>query len=65
MRALWSSAADTAIVTMQDLLGLPSCARTNEPGTVGKNWRWRVSADCINDWLAGILREKAELYDRI
>ena len=43
------SAAEIAIVPMQDLLGLGKEARMNTPGTVGSaNWRWRLSADGLN-----------------
>lgn len=37
-----SSVADTAILTMQDIIGLGSEARMNIPSTVGGNWKWRV-----------------------
>ena len=44
------STAEIAIVPMQDLLGLGKEARMNTPGTSGKkNWRWRLSADGLND----------------
>jgi len=37
-----SSVADTAIITMQDIIGLGSEARMNTPATVGTNWQWRA-----------------------
>lgn len=37
-----SSVADTAIVTMQDIIGLGSEARMNTPATVSTNWQWRA-----------------------
>lgn len=36
------SAADTAIIPAQDLLGLGSEARMNRPGTESGNWSWRL-----------------------
>ena len=36
------SAANTCIVPIQDHLGMDSDSRMNQPGTVGKNWRWRL-----------------------
>jgi 4-alpha-glucanotransferase len=36
-----ASVAHTAVVPLQDLLGLGSEARMNVPGTVGDNWEWR------------------------
>ena len=59
------SVADTAIIMMPDLLGLGSEARINTPSTVGDNWKWRIKKECINPWLAGILRENTLIYGRI
>ena len=42
IRAVLASVADTAIVPVQDLLGLGSDARMNRPGTDTGNWRWRL-----------------------
>ena len=65
MRAASASVADTAILMMQDILGLGSEARINTPSTLGGNWTWRVESGCINSWLAGILREMTALYGRL
>lgn len=65
MKAIWASVCDTAIVTMQDLLGLGSEARMNKPSTLGCNWRWRVTKEQITDDLADKLAENMELYERI
>ena len=35
------SAATTAIIPMQDILGLDSKSRMNTPGIIGPNWEWR------------------------
>ena len=37
----WASAAHTAIVPMQDILGLDTDARMNTPGVPNGNWNWR------------------------
>ena len=42
LKAAFESVADTAIVPMQDWLGLGEEARMNFPGTVGGNWLWRM-----------------------
>jgi 4-alpha-glucanotransferase len=42
IRLVLMSAADTAIVPVQDLLGLGSSARMNLPGTASGNWAWRM-----------------------
>ena len=40
--AVMESVADTAIIPVQDLLGLGTEARMNEPGTTVDNWKWRL-----------------------
>lgn len=64
MKAALSCVADTCILTMGDLLGLDSSGRINTPSTLGGNWCWRIKAECINDWLANILKENTVLYGR-
>lgn len=65
LRAVWASVADTAVVQMQDLLGLGSEARMNTPSTVGKNWKWRAPAGFDSPELAQKLRRETELYGRL
>ena len=43
-RMVWASAAQIAIVPMQDLLGLDESARMNEPSVPEGNWVWRLKA---------------------
>ncbi len=40
--AVMESVANTAIIPVQDLLGLGTEARMNEPGTTADNWKWRL-----------------------
>jgi 4-alpha-glucanotransferase len=42
IRAAYVSVADTAIVPMQDILGVGSEGRMNRPGEVVGNWSWRI-----------------------
>lgn len=42
IRMAMLSVGNTAIIQMQDLLGLGSEARMNTPGTDSGNWRWRL-----------------------
>ncbi len=65
IRALLMSVANTAIVPLQDLLGLDSEARMNVPGTPSGNWRWRVGAAELTPELAQRMRHACELYERI
>jgi 4-alpha-glucanotransferase len=64
IRALEASVADTVLIQMQDVLGLGTEARMNQPATVGGNWRWRYRAGDLKPEIARRLREMAELYDR-
>ena len=65
MRGAWSSVADMAIVPMQDLLGLGTETRMNEPSTLGNNWKWRATADQIENKLAKRLYTYTEMYGRL
>jgi 4-alpha-glucanotransferase len=42
-----SSVADRCVIPMQDYLCLGNEARMNEPSTLGKNWKWRMSARAL------------------
>lgn len=64
MRGAWSSVADMAIVPMQDLIGLGSEARINTPSTIGNNWKWRATADQIDNKLARKLLKYMVMYGR-
>lgn len=65
MKAVWSSSSDTAIVTMQDLLGLGNEARMNFPSTTKDNWQWRAKPDYITDELTEKVKYYTGLYQRI
>ncbi len=65
MRGVWATAADTAIVQAQDLLGLGGEARMNLPSTVGTNWKWRALPGTFDGPLAARLRHETELYCRL
>ena len=65
IRTLLASSADTAVIQMQDILGLSKGARMNTPSKVDGNWTWRMRPECVNDWLARIIREKTVLYRRL
>jgi 4-alpha-glucanotransferase len=65
MRALYACASDTVILPMQDILGLGSETRMNNPSAADGNWSWRVRADALTDRLAGELHELARVYDRL
>jgi len=64
IRAILASVANTAIIPLQDVLGLGSKARMNLPGTSSGNWRWRARPDALTADVAARLREMNSVYDR-
>ncbi|HLM58054.1 MAG TPA: 4-alpha-glucanotransferase [Pyrinomonadaceae bacterium] len=64
IRAVLSSAGDTALVPLQDVLGLGSEARMNTPATMSGNWAWRFKGGELTADLAARLRRLSELYGR-
>lgn len=56
VRFAMASVADTAMLPMQDILGLGGEARMNVPGTVGGNWLWRMKPGETTDRRAEELR---------
>ena len=64
MRTLYMSVANTAIIPLQDLIGLGSEARMNIPGTAFGNWGWRFTWDMVAPDIASKVREQLECYGR-
>jgi 4-alpha-glucanotransferase len=64
LRTALMSVADTLILPFQDLLGLPSEARMNVPGTATGNWGWRFSWEMVPPDLASTMSTMLELYGR-
>jgi 4-alpha-glucanotransferase len=60
-----SSVSDTAIIPMQDYLGLGSEARINTPSTLGDNWKWRMLEGQFTDEIAERMYELTKLYYRL
>ncbi|CAI9109249.1 OLC1v1009036C1 [Oldenlandia corymbosa var. corymbosa] len=68
IQAALSSVAQTAIIPMQDILGLGSSARMNIPATQFGNWSWRLPSSVSFDSLsveAERLRGMTETYGRL
>ena len=65
IRAGMGSVAELFIVQMQDWLGLGEGSRTNEPGTVGGNWSWRMLPDAADCRLSDRIRDITATYRRI
>ena len=64
IRALLASVAETVLVPLQDVLGLGSDARMNQPATLGGNWRWRYRREMLDSQIAARLRALTSLYER-
>ena len=59
-----SSTAGTAVIPMQDWLGLGREARMNFPSTLGDNWKWRLTDGQLTDALAAHMKDVTETYCR-
>jgi 4-alpha-glucanotransferase len=64
IRLALMSVANTAVVPLQDVMGLGSAARMNTPGTERGNWGWRFTADQLDGEAAARLRELTEISGR-
>ena len=62
IRLAMSSVACTAIIPMQDILGLGGEARMNYPSKTQGNYQWRLLPEQME--LVGWLREMTEIYGR-
>ncbi len=60
-----ASPARVAVMQTQDVLGLGSAARMNDPGRSGGNWRWRLEPGALTPKLARRLRELTEANGRL
>jgi 4-alpha-glucanotransferase len=56
IQATLQSPARTAIVAMQDHLGLDGRSRMNTPGKPSRQWRWRMSPDALRGLDATTIR---------
>jgi 4-alpha-glucanotransferase len=64
IRAAFTSVAQTAVVPVQDVLGLGSEARMNRPGDGDGNWSWRLAPGALTPRHARDLRELAKVTGR-
>jgi 4-alpha-glucanotransferase len=65
IRMAYASAANTAVVPLQDVLGLDGSARMNYPGKKGGNWRWRLMDGQLQPHHAGFLADLARVFGRL
>jgi 4-alpha-glucanotransferase len=65
VRATLQSPARTAIVAMQDHLGLGREARMNTPGKGSGQWRWRMAPDALLGLDAATIRDSVRSTARL
>ena len=65
IRMALSSVARTAVIPMQDWLGLGSEARVNVPARPFGNWEWRMMPGAASAELAARIRPLVALYGRL
>ena len=65
IRAVWASVADTAIIPLQDVLGLGNEARMNYPSSLDGNWSWRYAEADLTEEMLARLKGLTETYGRI
>jgi 4-alpha-glucanotransferase len=58
------SVCDTAIIPMQDVLGLGEEARMNVPAIAHGNWSWRLLPEQLSPELAKKMAHMTRLYAR-
>ena len=64
IRTLLVSVANTAIVPLQDVLGMDGEGRMNLPGRPGGNWRWRYIEDALSPEVRRRLKALTEASGR-
>lgn len=65
IRLALGSVANTAIVAVQDVLGLDATARMNYPSKARGNWKWRLVEGQLGAAQAARLRGLAEVFGRM
>jgi 4-alpha-glucanotransferase len=63
-RLAYASVANTVILPMQDVLGLPATARMNTPSEVGANWKWRMRHGAFSQKKIKRLKKWVDCYGR-
>ena len=64
MRLAMESVADTAIIPMQDVLGLGGECRMNRPAQANGNWVWRLKASDVTSDTTSFLKDMTQNTNR-
>ena len=65
IRAVWASVANSAIVPLQDVLGLGTEARMNLPNSTEGNWAWRYKSGQLTEKIGSRLKDLTGWYGRV
>ncbi len=65
IRAASASVAALSIIPLQDILGLDSHSRMNQPGQAEGYWEWRFTWQQVAAWHAEQLAELTQLHGRL
>lgn len=65
IRVASASVASISIIPMQDVLGLDSPHRMNQPGIGNGYWEWRFSWNQVASWHSELLADMTRLHGRI
>lgn len=63
-RLVMASCANTAILPMQDILGLGEEARMNNPAKAAGNWEWRLQRTHLTQDVKSWLNDMTQIYGR-
>lgn len=64
IRGGMSSVAKLFVTQLQDYLGYAGESRTNTPGTLGINWKWRITETDITEELTEKIARATHIYGR-
>ncbi|HEY3039847.1 MAG TPA: 4-alpha-glucanotransferase [Pyrinomonadaceae bacterium] len=64
IRAVLASVANSAVVPLQDVLGLGTEARMNLPNSTEGNWAWRYKLGVLTEEIEMRLKDLTQLYGR-
>ena len=59
------SVAKMCIIPMQDYFGYDNTCRMNQPSTLGKNWKWRMTEGELTEELIQKIRDITARYGRL
>ncbi|RFZ94106.1 malto-oligosyltrehalose synthase [Mucilaginibacter conchicola] len=65
IRETLSSVCDTAIIPLQDWLGLDENARMNTPASDGENWTWQLTEEQLSALPLKRMRKLTRLFGRV